>query len=134
MLATADAALLIGDPALAVDPVPPGVEKVDLGEAWHALTGLPFVYAAWAGRPGALSPAHVAALGAARDRGLASIDRLAREAAGGDGTRAAVFASYLRHNLRYAFGPREQAGLERFFALAAEVGHTPGTRPLRFYR
>lgn len=133
MLAVADAALIIGDPALDVAPLPAGVEKIDLGEAWQTLTGLPFVYAAWAGRPGALTPEHVAALAAARDRGLEAVDQLAAEAAHGDGTRAAVLASYLRHNLRYAFGPREQAGLARFFALAAEVGHTPRALPLRFY-
>lgn len=133
MLAVADAALVIGDPALDIDPLPAGVEKVDLGEAWQTLTGLPFVYAAWAGRPGALTAAHVAALAAARDRGLEAVDQLAAEAAHGDGTRAAVLASYLRHNLRYAFGPREQAGLARFLALAAEVGHTPRALPLRFY-
>lgn len=133
MLGIADAALIIGDPALDVDPLPAGVEKVDLGEAWRTLTGLPFVYAAWAGRPGVLGAAHVAALQAARDRGLARLDRLAAEAAGGEAARGTVLASYLRHNLRYAFGPREQAGLERFFALAAEVGHIPGARPLRFY-
>lgn len=133
MLATADAALIIGDPALDVDPLPAGVEKVDLGEAWQTLTGLPFVYAAWAGRPGALTPPHVTALAAARDRGLDAVDQLAAEAAHGDETRAAVLASYLRHNLRYAFGPREQAGLARFFALAAEVGHTSRALPLRFY-
>lgn len=133
MLDVADAALIIGDPALDIDPLPAGVEKIDLGEAWQTLTGLPFVYAAWTGRPGALTPAHVAALAAARDRGLDAVDQLAAEAAHGDGTRAAVLASYLRHNLRYAFGPREQAGLARFFALAAEVGHTPRALPLRFY-
>ncbi|MFN7977045.1 MAG: menaquinone biosynthesis protein [Vicinamibacterales bacterium] len=133
MLAVADAALIIGDPALDIDPLPAGVEKVDLGEAWKTLTGLPFVYAAWAGRPGALTPAHVAALAAARVRGLAAVDVLSAEAALGDATRAAVLASYLRHNLRYAFGPREQAGLARFFALAAEVGHTSRALPLRFY-
>jgi chorismate dehydratase len=133
MLAGADAALLIGDPALDVDPVPAGVEKIDLGEAWRELTGLPFVYAAWAGRPGALGPAHVAALVAARDRGLAALDAIAADAAGGDPARAGTFAAYLRHNLRYTFGPREQAGLERFHALAAEVGSTTRALPLRFY-
>ncbi len=134
MLATADAAVIIGDPALDLDPVPAGVEKIDLGEAWRGLTGLPFVYAAWAGRLGALGPAHVAALAAARDRGLADIDGLAADAAGGVAARAARYATYLRHNLRYAFGRREQAGLERFFELAAEVGQVPRTRPLRFHR
>lgn len=133
MLATADAALLIGDPALAIDPVPTGVEKVDLGLAWQTLTGLPFVYAAWAGRPGALEAAHLTALAAARDRGLDARDALAAEAAAADPARTATFASYLRHNLRYEFGPREQAGLERFHALAAEVGHVSRALPLRFY-
>jgi len=133
MLDTAEAALLIGDPALAVDPVPAGVEKVDLGAAWQAMTGLPFVFAAWAGRAGALTAAHVAALAAARDRGLASFDRLAATVAGGDPERTATYAAYLRHNLRYTFGPREHAGLERFHALAVEVGHASRAVPLRFY-
>ncbi len=133
MLADADAALIIGDPALAIDPVPAGVEKVDLGAAWQELTGLPFVYAAWAGRPGALGPDHLAALSAARDLGLQRLDRLATDAAGGDLARAGTLASYLRHNLRYGFGQREQAGLERFHALAAEVHLTPRALPLRFY-
>ena len=75
----------------------------------------------------------VEALAAARDRGVDAVDVLASEAAGGDPVRAGTFASYLRHNLRYTFGPREQAGLERFHALAAEVGHTSRALPLRFY-
>lgn len=133
MLETADAALIIGDPALAIDPLPRGIEKIDLGLAWQELTGLPFVYAAWAGRPGALTARHVDALAAARDRGVEAVDALAFDAAGGDPVRAGTFASYLRHNLRYTFGPREQAGLERFHALAAEVGHTSRALPLRFY-
>ncbi|MGE0814747.1 MAG: menaquinone biosynthetic enzyme MqnA/MqnD family protein [Vicinamibacterales bacterium] len=133
MLADADAALVIGDPALDVDAAAAGVQKVDLGQAWRELTGLPFVYAAWAGRPGALGAEHLKAFADARDRGLARFDGIAAEAADGDGRRAAVYASYLRDNLRYAFGPRERAGLERFFALAAEAGIVPGTRPLQFY-
>jgi chorismate dehydratase len=132
MLAGADAALVIGDPALAVDAAAAGVEKLDLGEAWRALTGLPFVYAAWAGRPGAVAAAHLAALAAARDAGLAARDAIAAEAAGGDPARAAMFAAYLRGNLSYGFGEREQAGLERFLALAGAIGDAP-SRPLRFY-
>jgi chorismate dehydratase len=134
MLADADAALLIGDPALDLDPLPAGVEKLDLGQAWQALTGLPFVYAAWAGRPDGARPAHVAALLAARDRGLARLAEIARDAAGRSGGRQPLLERYLRDNLRYTFGARERAGLERFFALAVEVGAAPATRPLRFYR
>ena len=133
MLATADAALVIGDPALAIDAGRAGVEKVDLGAAWRALTGLPFVYAAWTGRPGGLALPHLAALGAARDAGVAARDAIAADAAGGDPARGAILAAYLRDNLSYTFGDREQAGLERFFELALEVGYSASPRPLRFF-
>lgn len=133
MLRDADAALVIGDPALAVDAASAGVEKLDLGEAWRRLTGLPFVYAAWAGRHGALDPTHLTALDEARDAGLAARGTLAESAAGGDPATAATLTAYLHDNLRYTFGDREQAGLERFFELAAEVGAATQPRPLRFF-
>ena len=133
MLQKADAALVIGDPALAIDPVVAGVEKIDLGAAWRRLTGLPFVYAAWTGRDGALGPTHLAALDECRDAGLAARDALAAAAAAGDPALTATLTAYLRDNLKYTFGEREQAGLERFFELAAEVGAAIRPRPLRFF-
>ncbi|MFO0960966.1 MAG: MqnA/MqnD/SBP family protein [Isosphaeraceae bacterium] len=48
---TADAVLLIGDRAMR-DPAGPFVEKVDMARAWQEMTGLPFVFAVWAVRPG----------------------------------------------------------------------------------
>ena len=48
MLEAADAALVIGDPALYLDT---DVPRLDLGEEWQRRTGLPFVYAFWAGPP-----------------------------------------------------------------------------------
>src|SRR5262249_13102816 len=51
MLASADAALVIGDPALDFEG---DVARLDLGEEWGRLTGLPFVFAFWAGRPGVI--------------------------------------------------------------------------------
>lgn len=133
MLRDADAALVIGDPALAVDAARLGVETIDLGTAWRELTGLPFVFAAWTGRPGVLGDDHLAALAAARNGGLAARDEIAAAAAGGDAAEARRLAAYLRDNLSYDFGEREQAGLERFFELAVEVGVTSRSRPLRFY-
>ena len=52
MLDVADAALMIGDPALDAPWQSLGATKIDLGEAWQAFTGLPFVFAAWVARPG----------------------------------------------------------------------------------
>lgn len=132
MLARADAALLIGDPALDTDAAALGVLKVDLGSEWKALTGLPFVYAMWTGREGAVQPVHVAELQAARDRGIAAIATIA-ERAGGGKRRVERVQRYLSDNLKYGLGEPEIAGLRRFHELASEQGLVPGLRPLRFY-
>lgn len=132
MTATCDAALLIGDPALEADPAALGLTKHDLGEAWLAMTGLPFVYAAWTGRSGALTSADVAALQAARDAGLANIEAIAAEYAGGDAPRAARAAAYLRDNVRYELGSEEAAGLQLFLDRAAALGLGP-QRAVEFF-
>lgn len=49
MLGKADAALIIGDPALRIDPEASGLHALDLGEEWFKLTQLPMVFAIWAG-------------------------------------------------------------------------------------
>jgi chorismate dehydratase len=133
MLAQADAALVIGDPALSIDHDQLGLDKIDLGSEWLAFTGLPFVYAMWCGRDGACGPEHVAELNAARDRGAADIDGIARAESGGDAQRQRVIAAYLRDNLRHGLGEREVAGLRRFHELAAQHGVVPGLRDLTFY-
>ena len=133
MLARADAALVIGDPAFAIDPAADEVRKIDLGEEWKAMTGLPFVYAMWTGRPDAASSAQCRALQEARDRGLAHLDEIARAVSGGDAALERRSLVYLRDNLKFSFGDREQAGLRRFHELAVETNVMPALKPLRFY-
>lgn len=133
MLNRADAALVIGDPAFAIDPAQRGVTKVDLGAEWKAMTGLPFVYAMWTGRPGAATAEQCRALQAARDRGLAHLPEIARAASGGDPGLEHRSLVYLRDNLKFSLGEAEAAGLRRFFELAAEIGVVPELRPLQFY-
>ncbi len=134
MLARADAALVIGDPAFEIDPVTRGVTKIDLGEEWQAMTGLPFVYAMWVGRANAASREHCRALQEARDQGLAHLADIAREVGGGDAGLAQRSLEYLRDNLKYGLGEREIAGLRRFFELSADVGLVSRRQPLRFYQ
>jgi chorismate dehydratase len=133
MLARADAALIIGDPALGIDPDAHGVIKTDLGSEWRAMTGLPFVYAMWTGREGAVGHEHVEALNAARDRGVAEVAEIARVESRGDRARERQLLTYLRDNLKHGLGDREIAGLRRFHELASEQGLVPGLRDLRFY-
>jgi chorismate dehydratase len=131
MLQRCDAALVIGDPALYFDHEGAGVAKVDLGLEWATMTGLPFVWAFWAGRPGALSGAHVEGLIEARDAGVADSDRIASEYCGP--ARAALGQRYLRENIRYTLDEREAAGVRRFYELAARYELAPVARPLAFY-
>ena len=133
MLRRADAALVIGDPAFAIDPRKHNVTKIDLGAEWKTLTGLPFVYAMWVGRPDAATPAQCRALQAARDRGLANLPAIAEQESGGDPAYEQKVLAYLRDNLKYGLGDAEQAGLRRFYELATEIGVTTELRPLKFF-
>ena len=85
MLAVADAALMIGDPALDHEG---DVPRLDLGEEWLRVTGLPFVFAFWAGRAGSVSPAGVRRLQTALAAGVAHVDEIAARQARGDAGRA----------------------------------------------
>src|SRR5262249_8059825 len=74
--ADADAVLLIGDRAMRA--CLPGFDHAfDLGQEWHDWTGLPFVYAVWAVRPGVDLGGVPAALAEAKRRGLARAGRIA---------------------------------------------------------
>jgi chorismate dehydratase len=134
MVAEADAALLIGEPALLAQYRLLGLEKIDLGSAWKEMTGLPFVYAFWAGSPGILTAADVRVLQTARDEGRRASDDVAARYFAGEPDKQAIGAAYLRNCIQYHVGERERLAVERFFAVAAEIGAAPPTRPLCFYR
>jgi len=134
MLAHDDAALIIGDNALFLDHASLGqIEKIDLGEAWLTLTGLPFVYAFWAGRPDALAESDVAALQRARDEGVQRPEELARAYLSSTPDRQAAGAAYLRDNIKYYLGDEERAGLETFYRYAFEAGVVDAAKPIAFY-
>jgi chorismate dehydratase len=136
MLGRCDAALIIGDNALFQPPnvedrLP--VEVIDLGQAWTKLTGLPFVYAFWAGRAGALEPGDIEALQRARDAGVAASDEVACAYLRDTPERQALGMRYLRDNIKYHLGSDERAGLELFYRYAAEIDVAPLPGGLRFY-
>ena len=133
MLSRADAALIIGDVALFLDHAAAGATKIDLGEAWTAMTGLPFVYACWTGWPDALGRRDVEALLRARDEGVAQSDAVAAAYYPDDTPRQAAARHYLRDNIRYFLGDEELEGLKTFYRYAAELGLVSFDGTLRFY-
>jgi chorismate dehydratase len=133
MLERADAALIIGDNALLLDHAAAGVQKVDLGEEWTRATALPFVYAFWAGRDGAVTADHVAAMQQALAEGVERPDEIGRAYFPGEPERQQIAARYLRDNIKYALGAEERAGLELFYRYAAELGLVESAGELRFF-
>lgn len=133
MLGVAEAALLIGDPCLFTDHVAMGLDKYDLGAEWTAMTGLPFVWAFWAGRPEAVGPEHCRALAEARDAGLRNVDEVAATYGAGDDTRARVARLYLTESIKFDLGPDHVAALTRYYASAARLGIVDVPRAPRFY-
>ena len=132
MLRRCDAALLIGDPALFFDHESAGFRKVDLGTEWTELTGLPFVWAFWAGRPEVLGEVHLEALTVARNRGVEASDEIAAAYCGPE--RAERGKVYLRENIKYMLGDREEAGLRKYYELAEKHGIVERVKEPEFYR
>jgi chorismate dehydratase len=144
MLAQADAALLIGDPALLAVESRKEIERVcgpcvwlDLAEQWVARTQLPWVAAVWAVRPEALGAANVLPqtlvedLQRSRDAGLSNVQRLVDEWTGRIAIPAETIRDYLTRNIHYSLSPECVESVRMFRAYAAELGVLPETT-LRF--
>lgn len=136
MLERADAAIVIGDPALlaleeqANQFERSGEELVyhDLAHEWRSLTGLPFVSAIWAAAPG-VDPSRLGEVASdfvrSRDHGLAHIDDLAREWSEKLPLAESTIRRYLSANIHYVLDDECIAGMEGFFSAAAERGVLP---------
>jgi chorismate dehydratase len=156
MLNQADAALLIGDPALRIavgieKNSWPGAEGQTLCQAstlgitssellyiydvvgeWRSLTGLPAVLAVWAARRDVATPDVAADFLASRDFGLSHIPEICFDSARELQLPQPELESYLRHNIDFSLDEGNRRGLELYFAHAAKLGLIPQTKPLEW--
>jgi chorismate dehydratase len=130
MLGAADGALLIGDPALYVEGA---VEHLDLGLAWQRATGLPFVYAFWAGPLGVVDESGVAALQAALESGRKAVRQIAEGYPGHGAGHERTNEAYLTEHIQFDLGAAEQEGLREFYRRAFALGLIPRVPELRFH-
>ncbi|MCL5005631.1 MAG: menaquinone biosynthesis protein [Acidobacteria bacterium] len=130
MLNAADAALVIGDPALAYDG--PVSEIYDLAAEWRKFTGLPFVFAVWAGHEDANIARFRKDFEASRDYGLSHIDEIAREYSTRLNMQAEDVKVYLTQNIDYSLDEENRRGLQLFYSLASELGIISGQRDIYF--
>jgi chorismate dehydratase len=130
MLKRADAALIIGDPALTYDGQV--AEVYDLAAEWKKFTGLPFVFALWVGHEDANIGRFRRDFEASRDFGLAHVDDIAAEYAPKLKMGAPGIKVYLTENIDYSLDEENRKGLRLFYKLAREVGIVPVNRDLFF--
>jgi predicted solute-binding protein len=151
MLQHADAALLIGDPALRLAVAVESAASVssgpaicrgisvgltgldtlyvyDMVEEWRKATGLPAVLAVWAARPEVVSGELLADFAASREFGLARIPEISTAASRELELSPAVLASYLTTNIDFTLDEENRRGLEQFYARAAALHLIPPAR------
>jgi chorismate dehydratase len=129
MLTRADSALVIGDPALTYR----GSAKVyDLAAEWRKFTGLPFVFAFWAGHESKNLSQCRKDFEDSREFGLAHIDDIAAEYALKLNLEPADVKVYLTENIDYSLDEENCRGLRLFFSLAREAGIIPVEKQLHF--
>ena len=144
MLQQADAAILIGDPALmALEERANRFERTgeelvyhDLAQEWRALTGLAFVSAVWgiaprnsAGAPGLDSETWDSIAQdfiQSRNHGLENIEALVAEWSARLPIPEATIRTYLTTNIHYVLDEECLEGMRGFFRMAAELGILPG--------
>ena len=131
MLTEADAALLIGDPALKVDRE--RYHVTDLAAEWNDMTGLPFVFAVWAVRPEVEVPDLPFYFKSSLRYGLSSLDTVVRESAAELELDSSEVRSYLTENLAFFLRREEIEGLEEFYRRAHGHGLILEPRPLDFW-
>jgi len=139
MLQSADAALLIGDPALLAREQRSEIDAalnsnllwLDLAALWREHTELPWVAAVWAVRPETLplsgiTPQQlIADLTASRDAGLAAVDDLVREWTPRIAVAPETIHTYLTRNIHYTLDADCLGAIDHFRVLAAKLGTLP---------
>lgn len=158
MLSIADAALVIGDPALRIavkmdylagkkpregaccqgdpDEMPvPGFQTLfvyDVAFQWREMTGKPCVLAIWAGRRDKITPEVVADFQASKQFGLERIDEIAEAASIKLDLPASSLESYLRDKIDFSLREENLAGLKLYYEKCASAGLIPRARPVEF--
>ena len=130
MLQQADAALIIGDPAM---KIPRDQFRVfDLATLWNEFTGLGFVFAMWMGRTADAERIAAIDFAAARDEGLAHLDEIAAENEDQLGLSTNEIKAYLTENIAFWLVEDMKAGLTRYFELAQKHNLIDEAKSLRF--
>lgn len=121
MLRQADAALIIGDPALRIDPARLPYHWLDLGAEWVAMTSLPMVFAVWAGRRSIVTPDVVDAFRDSCRYGRERLEEIVAAEAARREFAPAFVREYLTRNIVNELSERDYEGMRLFLRYAREL-------------
>jgi chorismate dehydratase len=121
MLDEADSALIIGDPALHIEPEGSPFHVYDLGREWTEMTGLPMVFAVWAGPREFVTPQMSAAFQDSCAFGLRSLERIAAKEAPARNLAEVLVRRYLGSHIVFEVGAPERQGMDLFLRYAREL-------------
>jgi len=110
MFIDADAAMVIGDPAMQCDK--DGLFILDLAQEWKKMTGLPAVFAVWAGK--GITDDLVTVLQEAKQKGMTMLQEIVQTESARLGLPAGLCYDYLSNIIIYDMGEREKRGFETF--------------------
>jgi chorismate dehydratase len=125
MLRNADAGLIIGDPALRIPVERESRHVYDLGAEWVEMTGLPMVFAVWAGRKGAITPEVSQAFRDSCRYGCEHMEEIVASEAAGREFPAALVREYLTRNIVHELGERDYEGMELYLRYARQLERRP---------
>lgn len=118
MLSHSDAALVIGDPALRIDPEKLPYEHLDLGTEWNRLTGLPMVFAAWAGKAGIEERGFREVALHSYQFGMSHLPEILGLECGKRDVSRALGDRYFAEHIQFLLGATELEGLRQFWELS----------------
>jgi chorismate dehydratase len=114
MLADNDAALIIGDPALHLDPEKLPYQTLDLGTEWTSWTNLPMVFAVWAGKTEVLTEDVARTFMDSYRYGVQHMDDIVTEAERKRGFPKPLAREYLTRHIVYELSSEHLRGLELY--------------------
>jgi chorismate dehydratase len=132
MLSKAEAALIVGDQALNYYGAYPN--RLDLNDEWMDFTGLPFVYAFWAGREITITTDDLKMLHASYHLGINNLEKISKDYAKNHQENWTFYHDFFTQNLSYTFSDLEKDGLNEFYNYAFFYGFTEFIPELHFYK
>jgi chorismate dehydratase len=130
MLVRADAALIIGDPAMTMPR--DQLRVFDLATLWRDYTGLGFVFAMWMAGAETVQASRAINFASARDEGLSHLDDIVSQYSARLDLSAEEIKSYLTRNIAFQMDEDMTRGLEMYFELAKKHKLIEQAKPIEF--